>query len=602
MERTLSSRVLIASLVAAGAASTMAACSSTIPKLPEDPNPVAVAAKAPPPVSGGTLQITQQGLAIAADSDRDLVWLVDLGTKAVKKVALQAGDEPGRIVTDGAGQAHVALRGAGAVATIDLASGKLLGRTSVCSAPRGLAYDLKSDRVHVACAGGELVTLAGGEVVRTLVLDRDLRDVVVQGDRLLVSRFRNAELLVLDAADGTVLNRQTPPSLGNGMGDGFGTTFTPTVAWRTIAMPGGGAAIVHQRSADSTVVISTPDGYGGGGDPCGDGTIVNTTVTTVDADGNVAGGQVPAATVIGATVSVDLATDGAGSFALASAGTDSIFFATAAELSDPFGCGNGDGETKTDGQPVAVAFWNNQWIAQTREPAGLVVIQNGQLDVTQNIALGGDSVADTGHYLFHHAASSTTHLACASCHPEGGEDNHRWVFDTIGTRRTQTVSGGVLDTAPLHWNGDMDDLGMIMHEVFVNRMGGTPQGPRHIAAFGDWLQTIPAHPASPRGTADQIASGKEIFFRADVACGDCHNGRHFTNNKNSDVGTGSALQVPTLVGVAARAPFMHDGCAATLEDRFDPAQSACNGGEQHGKTAHLTGDEIADLVAYLESL
>jgi cytochrome c peroxidase len=141
-----------------------------------------------------------------------------------------------------------------------------------------------------------------------------------------------------------------------------------------------------------------------------------------------------------------------------------------------------------------------------------------------------------------------------------------------------------------------------MHEVFVNRMGGTPQGPRHIAAFGDWLQTIPAHPASPRGTADQIASGKEIFFRADVACGDCHNGRHFTNNKNSDVGTGSALQVPTLVGVAARAPFMHDGCAATLEDRFDPAQSACNGGEQHGKTAHLTGDEIADLVAYLESL
>lgn len=259
MNRTFSRRVLVSSLVLAGAASAVSACSNTIPTLPPDNNPVHVAAKSPPPISGGTLHVTQQGLAVAADSDRDVVWLVDLNSKATRKVALQAGDEPGRVAEDAAGRVHVALRGSGAVATIDLATGKVLGRTDVCSAPRGIAYDVATDRVHVACAGGELISLAnGGGVVRSLRLTtavpgvsstpvelRDLRDVIVQGDRLIVTRFRSAEVLVVDS-DGTVLNQQTPPQLGgNGQIDMFGTTFTPTVAWRALALPGGGAAVVH---------------------------------------------------------------------------------------------------------------------------------------------------------------------------------------------------------------------------------------------------------------------------------------------------------------------------------------------------------------------
>src|SRR5262249_14263597 len=159
--------------------------------------------------------------------------------------------------------------------------------------------------LHVACATGELVSLgSNGNVLRTLRLDRDLRDVVIQGDNLMLTRFRSAEVLVIDA-EGTVLNRQTPPALGGkgGFEDmGFGTTFTPTVAWRAIGLPSGGVALAHQRSADGTVVISEPDGYGGGGDPCGDGTIVNTTVSTVDADGNVVNSTLPSTTIRGATV------------------------------------------------------------------------------------------------------------------------------------------------------------------------------------------------------------------------------------------------------------------------------------------------------------
>ena len=47
---------------------------------------------------------------------------------------------------------------------------------------------------------------------------------------------------------------------------------------------------------------------------------------------------------------------------------------------------------------------------------------------------------------------------------------------------------------------------------------------------------------------------------------------------------GGAFQVPSLVGIGTRGPFMHDGCAATLRDRFNPA---C-GGAQHGMTDKLT--------------
>ena len=71
-----------------------------------------------------------------------------------------------------------------------------------------------------------------------------------------------------------------------------------------------------------------------------------------------------------------------------------------------------------------------------------------------------------------------------------------------------------------------------------------------------------------------------------------------TNNATVDVGTGEALQVPSLRGIAYRAPFMHQGCAKTLNDRFGD----CGGGDKHGKTSALNTTQRADLVSFLSSL
>ena len=166
-------------------------------------------------------------------------------------IALSAGDEPGRVVVDAAGRAHVALRRGGALVSIDTVSGTLLQRRAVCAAPRGTAYDSGTDLVHVACADGRLISMpaAGGNAVRTVQLARDLRDVVVDGPRLRVSRFLSAELLTVEA-DGTVSGVVAPPAFRATSARG-GQLFTPGVAWKMAEMPdGGGVMVLHQRGVD----------------------------------------------------------------------------------------------------------------------------------------------------------------------------------------------------------------------------------------------------------------------------------------------------------------------------------------------------------------
>src|SRR5690606_14573884 len=137
----------------------------------------------------------------------------------------------------------------GMLLTLDIATGEQRAERRACSEPRGVAWEPATDLVHVACTSGELVSFpaAGGDAVRSLVLDRDLRDVVVLGSQLVVSRFRTAEQLTLDA-QGEIVRRVSPPAVervtGMDEGQGSGGMGEPviahaTVAWRTIAMSDG---------------------------------------------------------------------------------------------------------------------------------------------------------------------------------------------------------------------------------------------------------------------------------------------------------------------------------------------------------------------------
>jgi mono/diheme cytochrome c family protein len=249
---------------------------------------------------------------------------------------------------------------------------------------------------------------------------------------------------------------------------------------------------------------------------------------------------------------------------------------------------------------TAVAFApNDKLLVQTREPAQLIVVSDFTTNsVTNIVSLSSESRADTGHDIFHRDAGGG--IACASCHPEGSEDGKTWRFAGTGERRTQALHVGLRDTAPFHWAGDLQNMGALMSEVFVGRMGGIRESEARLATLSEWLFALKAPPAIRDPGEEAVTRGQELFNSAQVGCATCHSGAKLTNNESMAIDSvvGTKLQVPSLVAIGYRAPFMHTGCAASLTARFDPA---C-GGDLHGNTAGLEQAQIADLVAYLESL
>ncbi|MCC6875936.1 MAG: hypothetical protein IT378_16635, partial [Sandaracinaceae bacterium] len=248
------------------------ACSRPLP--PPAAAPVALAPRVTPPraavpITGGTLRIARDGrTAAVSDPDRDRVWLVDLESFAVRaEIALEPGDEPGRITEDRGGRFHVALRRGGAIATIDSASARLWSRRSVCSAPRGIDYDAQKDALHVACADGKLVTIGVLDPTpsRALYLEPDLRDVIAHEERLFVSRLRSAELLELDP-DGAVIDRRAPAAFDLDALDALvpqgrpRRTFDAKVAWRTALGPSGELWMIHQRQATFPIDLEIAPG------------------------------------------------------------------------------------------------------------------------------------------------------------------------------------------------------------------------------------------------------------------------------------------------------------------------------------------------------
>jgi hypothetical protein len=633
--------------------------------------PVVTSAVPPVPIQGGTLLVMRDGhTAVAADPDRDRVLIADLtDAEVLATLELQPGDEPGRLVEDDNGRVHIVLRRSGVIATLDVAARALTERRDVCLAPQGIAYAASLDALLVACAEGDLVELpaAGGARTRVTRVDADLRDVIVTGERVLVSRFKSAELIELDA-DRRIAKRSRSTDIQApfaSISDGprppdpsdsdvlEAKTFSAGVAFRTLEGIDGRALMLHQRAQSSEIDLQTGDihsedgasagsaggsamepieiggegsAYGGGGGLCS--SIVRPALSVEGPEGMTSGPVLPAATLavdaalspdgrwvaVGVAGSPDASQATFGMFARVSAlvlSTDTVV--TTATAEDETGeCvlpgSDAEGSVISTEQVVAVAFdASNRLVMQTREPATLQIVAdvgacspgpNGGFGCGTDIVIpfGGEARADTGHDLFHSDAGAG--LACASCHPGGADDGHTWVFSDLGPRRTQLFNMGIDKTLPLHWDGDLPTFTDLVKEVFVRRMGGADLGAAHITVMENWISTL--EPGTPLrlSTDPAVERGKALFESSEVACATCHVGPMFTNNMTVDVGSGDTLQVPSLIGVAHHAPWMHTGCAQTLRQRFDPE---C-GGDKHGNTSHLEETQLDDLVAYLESL
>lgn len=205
-----------------------------------------------------------------------------------------------------------------------------------------------------------------------------------------------------------------------------------------------------------------------------------------------------------------------------------------------------------------------------------------------------------GRLLFFSATESSMGaggISCSTCHFEGRNDGITWTFES-GVRQTPSLAGVVSETAPVTWTSDVASVQLEADLTSRGRMGGQGLNATQldaIAAYIDWTREVDV---PLKGANDaSIARGKAIFERADVACASCHRGDRLTDNQGHAIRGVQNLNTPGLRGIAATAPYLHDGSAPTLRTVLEWAR-----GGVMGDTSSLSSAEMDDLEAYLRSL
>jgi len=246
-----------------------------------------------------------------------------------------------------------------------------------------------------------------------------------------------------------------------------------------------------------------------------------------------------------------------------------------------------------------------------------------------------------GKQIFYDASdrrmSRDKYISCAVCHLDGEHDGRTWDFTDRGEglRNTTTLLGKRgAGQGRLHWTANFDEIqdfehdirnafggqGFLTDDVFHSNdhdqtLGGKKAGlSPELDALDAYLVSLSEVPRSPfrksdGSLTDDAVLGQAIFSR--LGCNECHVGADLTDSSKSvlhDVGTifpqsGERLgmpltgfDTPTLQGIWATAPYLHDGSANTLDDVLE--QSAQTGGK-HGDIGSLSAAEKKQLVAFL---
>jgi YVTN family beta-propeller protein len=580
----------------------------------------------------------------------------------VEAARLEVGIEPMGLAVSGDGKTLYVVSSAmrdtteqGSLTAFDTGTLKRLWELPVGYEPRGLAL-LENDKA--------LVTLhRSGDIVQLDLSDRDKPKVLKAGtdlyERANASRLKQQRL------------EQGVSALDHGSDAiGFGSSFHARGVTDIFIAPDGSRAFATAQWAREDPVVTpgpggdprpTPPGGGGlygGGGPCGTGAIASPGVITFDADtatpvvDDVSGGgcggdptedgrDFPPSTI----VSPDPTHPIQGPIATVVDPTGAWLYVVNRETNNvavmPTNRRSGDDinisfPATSVRQLVRVGAGPNG-IALTRDGRRAYVYNSFDHTVTRLVGDGtnksfnireegprlklADDVlspeAAMGRKLFFSAIDSrmtspNVGAACATCHPDGRDDGHVWMFPD-GPRQTPQLAGRMITrTGPFHWSGEFPSLRDFLDVTVRHRMGGgvvDAQMTTQLSAFIDAIPT-PDNPYKAAELTDAQARGAQVFLKA--RCNECHDGEALTNNKQANVGTfvvsgenpdieivrQNGLNTPSLLGLARSAPYLHDGSAMTLKERILQTRYT----DQHGKTSQLTNAEIDDLVEFLRTL
>ncbi len=520
-------------------------------------------AEAPPPVRGGTIEVSRDGgNVLVVDRDRAQVHLLTLSGQDVvddqvydfthdarPEKAVFADGAPLAIVSD---SRLVRLEPDGSITS--------LGGT--CAGPRGLAWDGGRSRAWVTCGTGQLVGVSlDGEAPLRLQLSPDLGDIRVAGDELLIAVVRKAEVLKVRATslqvDDTV---SLPQAISSAVTDASGhsshdlqRTDEAQAALRIVDGPDG-PLVLHEmmrNGPEQSAVTITHTSWGGS----------RTSSSTVTGPCGASALYVAATPVTGATSGrVVLASLPYASDAAYAASRNELAVVTPSALVPSITGPNvvvaSLGQQcptlrpqSVDGQPTAVAYLpDGTLLVQTREPGALFI--GGE-----PYPLSDTSVRDTGHDLFHTAASPSG-VPCISCHIDGSTDGHVWDLGN-GPRNTTTLRGGLGQTAPYHWDARFSNL----YDLFQSHFPGPVHTTVHrdqVAAFRTWVDALAVEP-HPEADPSLVDEGRADF--AALGCAGCHGADGASPVPQSMDFPDGTWQVPSLADLGQETPLGHDGCA-----------------------------------------
>jgi len=217
------------------------------------------------------------------------------------------------------------------------------------------------------------------------------------------------------------------------------------------------------------------------------------------------------------------------------------------------------------------------------------------------------TLAEQGEQTFYDASVSLDGwFSCHSCHTDGHTNGQR--ADTFGDEDRgapkKVVSlRGVSDSGPWAWTGSKSSLDeQIKTSLIVSMQTQIPTEELPIERLSAYLKTLTPAPslrlAKNKMPNGDVLAAARIGFEA-AGCQNCHAGTGLTSNDTYDVGIhdeqGETLfNPPSLRGVSQRAPYFHDGRAATLAEVLKTSH--------HNSEMALSEKQIEQLQLLLESL
>jgi len=246
------------------------------------------------------------------------------------------------------------------------------------------------------------------------------------------------------------------------------------------------------------------------------------------------------------------------------------------------------------------------WCSFTRNVERIDYVDaKGALATAAKVSPGASLVASAmtekqhdGFVLFHAAdpaMSARGALACSTCHPDQRADGLSWRIDKHELQ-TPLLNGRVTGTHPYKWDGGDPTLRDSLAST-MKRLGGFGLQKEQNDNLALYLEHIPSV-RTPTRDVTMVARGKKMFDEQ-LGCKSCHDGAMYTDQERHKLtGTLAESDTPSLKGLAASAPYYHDGSAATLEALLRDRAAV------HGMTepTKLNDQQVADLTAFLESL